>query len=118
MRALKLSLITAICVVLLLVCFGLYQYYLIGNDFLNHPDSFGSFNILIFLLTVFLFILGLISFIPSIVNMFLPLPIVQRIIPMVISCSSIVLCLYLVFYILLPEELKLSPFASAIGNTE
>ncbi len=104
MYGLRISIITATSVVLLLVLFGLYQYFLLGNEnVLKGPGNSGFQFILLFLVLVFSFLVGLISFIPALTSIYTASTIAGRLAPILISTFFILVSLGLVFKVIVPE---------------
>lgn len=104
MKAIRISLITATITTVLIVAFGIYQYFVLGNTgVINGPGDSGFSFILALLLVEFFLINAVISFFPSVICVFTGKTVNEKFIPLFISIGSILICFALLFTQLLPE---------------
>lgn len=103
MAGLRIGFITAAVVIALLMVFVCYQYFWLGNEnIVRGPHDQGFSFILIFLLMVYTFVLGLVSFIPSMVSIFIGGNLFDRVFPVFISVVSIGVTLLISFEYIIP----------------
>ncbi|EGQ9167601.1 hypothetical protein F9R50_24035 [Vibrio parahaemolyticus] len=103
MRAIKISVVTSLAITIMLIGFFVYQYTVVENQrFISGIEGAGLEVIYYLLITVFFFVIGLVSFIPSISSIFIEKALGNKILPISISIGSIVICLGMVNYLLMP----------------
>ena len=105
MKSLRIPFFVASIVTLFLIGFSVYQYIVLNNNnILLSLDKFSSNRVLsaFLLLTLyFTFIMGLISFIPATINIFIEKGI-KSVVPFLISVLNIGVCFYIVFKVVMP----------------
>ena len=103
MQAIRISLISAIVITSLLICFGFYQYFGLGNEnVIRGPADSGFTFIALFLIFVFFFVVALLSFVPSVIGLFRVGSVQTKFVPILVAIGSIVVCFTILFYSILP----------------
>ena len=109
MKAIRVSLITSSLIVVLLIAFGVYEYFILENArLIGGVAEVGVLFFVSVLLLVFFFVNGLIGFLPSVLSVFTGNTLKERVVPLVFSCVSILLCFAILLTQVMPVVDELS----------
>lgn len=103
MKVIRIQIISASVVTLLLLMFGCYQFFILGNvNVVKGPADSGFSFIVSALVMVFFFILGLVGLLPSMSALFMQGTLTDRLFPICVTVFSILLTFGILFISIMP----------------